>query len=335
MKCIISPFNSCYQNIGSEEYFMNKFDEDIFYLYINDPCIVIGKHQNAYGEINQEYVRQHGIDVVRRQSGGGAVYHDRGNLNYGFIVKNQGKDINEVFREFTKPVLSVLNTLGAEAYFSGRNDLLLEEKKFSGNAQYHTKDKVLIHGTILFSSDLEKVSKSLNADPRKFQDKSVKSVKSRVTNVLPYLSAPISIEEFSDTIIQEVLSMFPHASFYHLTSEDRAAIQKLAEEKYSTWEWVYGESPNFTYQHTLKYEFGLLDLGLRIESGILKELTIYGDFFGKKELKELTDLLKGLPYQRGDMEKALATVPVADYIMGLANEKFLDCLFSSAANEEL
>ncbi|MBR0599233.1 lipoate--protein ligase [Sinanaerobacter chloroacetimidivorans] len=335
MKCMISPFDSCYRNIGSEEYFLSHFDDDIFYLYINSPCIVVGKHQNTYSEINQDYVRENGIDVVRRMSGGGAVYHDHGNLNYGFITKNKGKDINDVFQEFTRPILKVLNQLGVEACFSGRNDLTLDGKKFSGNAQYHTKDKVLIHGTLLFSSDLEKVSKSLNADPRKFQDKSVKSVKSRVTNILPYLPSPITIEEFSATIIQEVLSLFPGASLYELTEQDKEAIGSLADTKYAAWEWVYGSSPKFTYQHTLKYDLGLLDIGLNVESGIIKEISIYGDFFGTKDADDLLMLIRGLPYDKEVVRQALAKVHLEDYIFGLSGEMFIDCLFTNTLEETL
>jgi lipoate-protein ligase A len=234
MKCIISPFNSCYQNIGSEEYFLSRFEEDIFYLYINDPSIIVGRHQNTSAEINQEYVRQNDIEVVRRLSGGGAVYHDHGNLNYGFIVQNQGKDINEVFRKLTIPIIDVLQKLGAETEFSGRNDLIIDGKKFSGIAQYHKGNKVLLHGTLLFNSDLSKVSQSLNVDPRKFQDKGVKSVQSRVTNISPYLSRPLSIEDFTSILSKEVIHHFPNSDFYELNEQDKAEIQKLVDSKYST-----------------------------------------------------------------------------------------------------
>jgi len=329
MKCIISPFNKCYLNIASEEYYLESFAEDIFYLYINKPCIIIGKHQNAYAEINQEYVQNNSIDVVRRNSGGGAVFHDLGNLNYGFITKSGGKGINEIFREFTEPVLKVLNDLGVPAVFSGRNDLTIEGKKFSGNAQYRSKDRVLIHGTLLFSSDLEQVAKSLNADPRKFADKSVKSVKSRVTNILPYLPVPIAIEEFESIIIKEILARFQGAYVYELNEHDRRQVESLAENKYSTWEWTYGKSPEFNYRHTLKYDLGLLDIGVQVEAGIIKEIAVYGDFFGEKDLDDVTLLLKGLPFDRSAVTKALQPVSLTEYIYCLSNEAFIDCIFHS------
>jgi lipoate-protein ligase A len=329
MKCIVSPFNNCYKNIGSEEYFLSNFDDDIFYLYINSPCIVVGRHQNTASEINQTYVKENQIDVVRRQSGGGAVYHDHGNLNYGFISKNKGLDINEVFREFTLPILNVLKKLGADASFSGRNDLVIEDKKISGVAQYHTSSKVLLHGTLLFNSDLTKVSASLNADPRKFQDKSVKSIKSRVSNISPFLSKPLTIEEFTSFIISEVISEFPGSTIYELSEFDIKEIEKLADNKYSTWEWVYGNSPKFTYQGELKYEKGILDIGLYVESGLIKQVSIFGDFFGKREVEELTNALKNVNYQRNAVESALVDVNLDEYIFGLSKVAFIDSLFSN------
>ena len=328
MKCIVSPFNKCFLNIASEEYYLENFDEDIFYLYINRPCVIIGKNQNTYAEINQEYVQKNGIDVVRRKSGGGAVYHDLGNLNYGFITKSGGKDIHEIFREFTAPVLKVLNELGVNAVFSGRNDLTIEGKKFSGNAQFRYKDKVLIHGTLLFSSDLDQVSKSLNVDPRKFEDKSIKSVKSRVTNILPYLPSPITVDEFSSIIIKEILSGFPGAYTYELTGQDKARIELLADKKYSTWEWTYGYSPGFDFRNALKYDYGLLDVGVKVESGMVKEIAVYGDFFGEKDLSEVLSLLRGLPFDRNAFLKALQGVSIAEYILGLSNEAFAGCFFT-------
>lgn len=327
MKCMISPFSSCYFNIASEEYFMSHFDDDVFYLYINSPCIVVGKHQNASAEIDQAYVHEHKIDVVRRQSGGGAVYHDHGNLNYGFITKEKGQDIDEVFREFTYPILNVLQKMGANASFSGRNDLVIDDKKISGVAQYHSGGKVLLHGTLLFDSDLTQLAASLNADPRKFQDKSVKSVKSRVSNIRPFLNDTHTIEEFTSTVIREVLAQFPDARMYEYTDQDKAGIRQLAEEKYSTWEWVYGTSPKFTYTHALKYEKGVLDIGLAVSSGLIEEIAFYGDFFGTKEIDDLGLLLIGTPYRRESVEKVLADVALDEYVFGLSKELFIDSLF--------
>jgi lipoate-protein ligase A len=186
-----------------------------------------------------------------------------------------------------------------------------------------------LHGTLLFNSDLTKVSASLNADPRKFQDKSVKSIKSRVSNISPFLSKPLTIEEFTSFIISEVISEFPGSTIYELSEFDIKEIEKLADNKYSTWEWVYGNSPKFTYQGELKYEKGILDIGLYVESGLIKQVSIFGDFFGKREVEELTNALKNVNYQRNAVESALVDVNLDEYIFGLSKVAFIDSLFSN------
>ncbi len=329
MKIIISPFNKCYQNIASEEYYLSQFEEDIFYLYINSPCIVVGNNQNTYAEINQNYICENNIDVVRRMSGGGAVYHDYGNLNYGFITKNKGEDVREVFMEYTRPIIQVLHKLGANARFSGRNDLMIDDKKISGTAQYHTKNKVLLHGTLLFDSDVSQLSKALNADPRKFNDKSVKSVRSRVGNIRPYLRQPLTIEEFVAFITAEILAMFPSAKPYEMNEYDRAGINKLADYKYSDRGWVYGRVPLFAYQHALNYGMGILDIGLAVMDGRIEDIQIYGDFFGARPLEELKKKMKHLTYERSAVAAALSSLNVSDYIFGLSNEMYIEGLFSS------
>lgn len=324
MRCIISPYNSGYHNIGSEEYFMSNFEEDIFYLYINSPCIVIGKNQNAYAEINRTYVEENQVQVVRRRSGGGAVYHDHGNLNFGFIVKNDNKDFDTVFREFTAPILEVLNDFGVPAEFAGRNDLVVEGKKISGNAQFRTTDKILQHGTLLFDSDLTAISNALNASPLKFEDKSIKSVRSRVTNIKEHLSTELSIEDLAESIVQKVRQKFGDSEIYDLSQNDRNAIRQLAENKYSTWDWVYGNSPKFRYNNIFKFQNGTVEIGLNAEAGIIQEANIYGDFFGDAPIENLIQKLIQVPYDKISIEKVLGSADVGDYIWGLDNATFVE-----------
>jgi lipoate---protein ligase len=328
MKLIVNPFHKCFLNIGSEEYYLSQFEEDIFYLYINSPCIVVGSNQNTHAEINQDYVRENKIDVVRRMSGGGAVYHDFGNLNYGFITKNEGKDVRNVFMEYTLPIIRALHKLGANARFTGRNDLMIDDKKISGTAQYHTKNKVLLHGTLLFDSDMSRISMALKADPRKYKDKGVKSVGSRVGNIRPFLHRPLTIEEFVTFILTEIQAMFPDAGLYELNEYDRAAIQELADLKYSQWEWTYGRFPLFTYRHSLAYDMGIIDIGLDVKNGRIEETHIYGDFFGTRPLAELKEKMKHLAYDSCEVESALSSLNVSDYIFGLSNELLVRSLFS-------
>jgi lipoate-protein ligase A len=327
MKCIITPFDSCYRNIAGEEYFMSTFNDDVFYLYINSPSIIIGRNQNAYSEINQDYVSKHNIKVVRRLSGGGAVYHDFGNLNFSFIVKNDDRDIDVVFHDYTKPILHALRCLGANASFSGRNDLVIEEKKISGNAQYRSSEKILQHGTLLFDSDLTAISNALNVSPIKYKDKSVKSVQSRVANIRDFLVDKISLKDFTNAILEAVFDEMPDAQLYKLSESDIFAILDLAENKYSTWEWVYGNTPKFTYNNIFRFDKGTIELQLNVVSGIINGLAIYGDFFGVGEIKELTKHFIGLQYDKTIIKQAIANIDVGHYIWGLEKDALLDGFF--------
>ncbi len=327
MKCIMSPFSLCYENIAAEEYLLNNMEEHIFLLYINAPCIIIGKNQNTYSEINQNYVRQHHLPVVRRMSGGGAVYHDLGNLNFCFIADNKGKEIDVVFREYTRPVLDVLHNLGVPAEFTGRNDLSVNEKKISGNAQYYTSSKVLHHGTLLYDSDIPSLAAALNVSEEKFVDKAVKSVRSRVGNIVDYLDKPLSIREFSKLITNHVMNTFSDCQAYSLTKKDINSIKSLAEEKYATHEWNYNAFSEFTYKNNFKCTGGNVELRLNLKDGIIKNINIYGDFFGKKDIKELENLLKDTSYDFSVIEKKLSSIDPDDYISGLSLPLFMEKIF--------
>ncbi|HCX64921.1 MAG TPA: lipoate--protein ligase, partial [Eubacteriaceae bacterium] len=204
MKYIKTNWNIPYYNMALEEYLMQEMPKDDYvFFYIHSPSIIIGKHQNTIEEINQEYVNENNIFISRRLSGGGAVYHDEGNLNFSFVMKAENKDINN-FKKFTQPIILALKELGIESELSGRNDLTIDGKKFSGNAQYARKGRLLHHGTLLFDSTMSNLSKSLNVKELKIKSKGVKSVKSRVTNIKPYLKEDYSIFDFKNYLINYI-----------------------------------------------------------------------------------------------------------------------------------
>ncbi len=273
--CLNQTSTDPYFNLATEEYFLKNFQEDFFMLWRSKPSVVVGKHQNALAEINHEFVRKNQIPVARRLSGGGTVFHDPGNVNFTFI--RNVKDISEVnFKIFTVPVVAALKKLGVDAYTTGRNDLLIDGKKISGNAEHVHKNRVLHHGTLLFDSHLEALKGALKVDLTKFEDKAVQSNRSEVTNIASYLPTPISVEEFTQFLFAEICGTYPDFQVYNPTAVDIAAIEKLRDEKYQTWDWIFGYSPRYRFVSTLKTVNGLVHIHLSVERGLLAEIAVSG-----------------------------------------------------------
>ncbi|MDA3911004.1 MAG: lipoate--protein ligase [Bacteroidales bacterium] len=302
MLVIKSPSRNAYFNIAAEEYLLKTVKQDVFLIYINDPAIIVGKHQNTMAEINKPFVEANGIKVVRRLSGGGAVYHDDGNLNFSFHMKADEKDDFVDFLKFTKPVVDLLNQMGVRAQFKGRNDLVIDDKKFSGNAKMKFHHKILQHGTILFDSEMKVLSDALKVNPLKFRDKAVKSVRSRVTNIVDYLPEAMNIDVFSEKLINYVIELYPKAVSYEFTDEDIVGIQKLADEKYATWEWNYGSSPEYNFNKGIKTDAGYIEFHLDVTEGMIRKARIFGDFFASKPIH---DIEKRLLNQRHDEQTLL------------------------------
>lgn len=317
--------DNAYFNIASEEYFLRNKNEDFFMLYINPPSIIIGKNQNTLAEINAEYVNKNNIAVVRRLSGGGAVYHCHGNLNFSFIITDKEESFMD-FEKFTRPIVSVLGSMGVSAQLSGRNDILIDDKKISGNAQFKSRGRMIHHGTLLFSSDLSKLKKSLKANPLKFKDKATKSVKSRVANICDYLENPIDIHEFKKLVISGILETNKDCEIYALTEADKKSIERLVEEKYSTWEWNYGYSPKYNFSSEEKFSCGLIQSYLFIEDGLIKSIKFYGDFFGKHDISELESRLTGIKHDRKNIEEILSETDPGNYFAGIIPEELLKLL---------
>jgi len=273
--CINQTNSDPYFNLAAEEYYLKNFQEDFFMLWCSQPSVVVGKHQNALAEINHEFVRTHQIPVARRLSGGGTVFHDPGNVNFTFI-RNVEK-ISEVnFKVFTMPVISALRKLGIDAYTTGRNDLMIDGKKISGNAEHVHRNRVLHHGTLLFDSHLDALKGALKVDLSKFEDKAVQSNRSEVTNIANYLTNPISVEEFTDFLFGEISQNYPEFQIYELTPEDLDAIQKLSIEKYQTWDWIFGYSPRYRFTNKLETENGEIQISFLVERGLIAEVSVSG-----------------------------------------------------------
>ncbi|SDC00899.1 lipoate--protein ligase [Williamwhitmania taraxaci] len=326
MLCIKHPNTNAYFNLAAEEYVLRNFSQDAFMLWRNEPAVIVGKHQNTLGEINLDFIKESEIKVVRRLSGGGAVFHDLGNLNFTFIMN--GDDGNLVdFRKFTKPILDVLLKLGIEAKFEGRNDLTIDGKKFSGNAEHVYKKRVLHHGTLLFSSQMADLSEALKINPLKYRDKAVKSVRSRVTNISDHLHQPLKVLEFRDLIMDHIRDMYPDAVGYDYSHDDLQSINNLVDNKYSTWEWNFGYSPMYDFQRGIKTEGGHIEFHLNVEKGMICDIKIYGDFFNKTDITELELLLKGCPHEQEAVKERLSSIVLSDYCSNVLVDEFVKGMF--------
>lgn len=329
---MISIRNNCrdpHFNLALEEYAIKYLDpsEDYVILWQNEPSVIIGRNQNTIEEINSKYINDNKINVVRRLSGGGAVYHDLGNLNFTFIVKNE-KDVASNFKIFTEPVINALRKFNVQAEFSGRNDITIDGKKFSGNAQYYYGKRLLHHGTILFNSNLSVVQDALNVKQEKIESKGIKSVKSRVTNVHPYLQDEISINEFKDTLLKFFLNDENYKEKEYLLSDNEITkIHELMKMRFSRWEWNYGESPEFDIQKGKRFTGGKLELRLNVSDGEIKKIKINGDFFGKKEVNELEALFVQKKYRELDIKNLLENIDFENYFAGISITDFIDCMF--------
>ncbi|WP_303868144.1 lipoate--protein ligase [Acetobacterium wieringae] len=314
------------KNLAFEEYVFNQMDKDesYFLLWQNDNAVIVGKHQNTIEEINQEYIKENDIKVVRRLSGGGAVYHDLGNLNFTFIVNETGQEQFD-FQTFTRPLVEALKTLGVNAEFNSRNDLAIDGKKFSGNSQYAKRGRILHHGTILFNSNLATIQSALKVKTDKIESKGIKSVKSRVTNIVDYLDEDYTLEDFKAALLK---AMFENDNLEMITllEEEIQAIEQLKTEKYATWDWNYGKSPRYNLRKERKCDFGLITVLLQVEKGEIKEIHFYGDYFGNGDIQELETLLTGVKPTEEALSEVLKEVTLTDYINGLDGKTLIDLI---------
>ena len=316
-------------NLAIEEYALKHLPMDDSYLlfYINRPSIIIGKHQNTIEEINLEYCKEKNIQVVRRLSGGGAVYHDLGNLNFSFITKDDGQSFHN-FLKFTQPVIDALKHMGIDAELSGRNDLQVGERKISGNAQFSTRGRMFSHGTLMFNLNLDDVQASLNANPEKFKSKSTKSVRSRVANILDLMDGEMTIEEFRAELLRYIFGMeASQVPQYHLTEQDWEKINQISKERYQNWEWNFGESPESNVKNMKKFPAGIIDLRMNIKEGRIQDIKIYGDFFGVGDVSDLEDALRGKRYEETEVREALSSFDMKHYFGNVSLDDFVGLVF--------
>lgn len=314
-------------NLALEQYVFDTFprDRNYFLLWQNDNAVIVGRHQNTLAEINEPYIREHGIRVVRRLSGGGAVYHDMGNLNFTYIQDTES-GIQLDLGMFCRPLAQAISALGANAEVNGRNDITIDGRKFSGNAQYVKEGRVMHHGTIMFDSDLSRAGLALTPDPEKIAAKGVKSVRSRMTTVSEHLSEGITLAEFKKLLLEKLFAGQPMEQ-YIFTKDDIAAIEELRRERYGTWDWNYGGSPACDLSYKKRVEgCGTVECRFHVKDGRISDCAFRGDFFSAKDPCLLAERFIGQRPVVEDYQKALEGINVSEFFTGLSNEALLEIL---------
>nr|WP_321315064.1 lipoate--protein ligase [uncultured Ligilactobacillus sp.] len=327
--------NDIRTNLATEQYLMNsdKITLPFMLFYIENPCIIVGRNQNTMEEINDEYCRNHNITVTRRLSGGGAMYQDLGNLCFSFIVPANDQRFGD-FKDLVKPIVDALHEMGAtQAEVTGRNDIVIEGKKFSGNAMYTRNGRTFSHGTLMFDVNTDAVADALKVPKDKIESKGIKSVRARVTNIKKYLKPEyqnLNTFEFRDELIKKIWNVDTIEEAqkfeYHLTKSDEEEIKKIQDKTYNNWDWVYGQSPKFTVQKRKHFTGGTIDARFDVEDGHVKNVKIYGDFFGIKKVEDVEKALIGKEYNADVLKETLENINLNNYFHGIPAEDIINLI---------
>lgn len=322
MKLYWNPVTDAAYNLALEECMTRSLRGPGILLWRNRNAVIIGRNQNTLAEINTGLLTALDIQAIRRNTGGGTVYHDLGNLNYSCMadVEDDGKEIS--FEVFARPILAALESLGVDCVFSGRNDILYQEKKVSGTAKTVVDGRLLFHGTLLFDTDLTVLGRILTPDPEKIRGKGIKSVRARVTNLKEALP-DMTPDQFAEAMLNALLKQSGEKEVTPIPAELLAQAETLAEEKYRTHDWNYGNSPFFSFHKKQRFPCGTVEVALDVRRGIMENIAIRGDFFGERSVTDLEDLLRGKPHDPVVIRQTLADVNLNTFINGVTLDEFL------------
>ena len=326
MRYLKNPSTNPYYNMAFDEYCLESLpiDEPIFFLWQNKPAVIVGYNQEVNTEVNLDYLKEKGIDLVRRVTGGGAVYHDLENLNYTIVGRSE--DLERDYPEYAALMMKALQALGVPATLSGRNDILVEGKKVSGFAKRVCKNRLMVHGTLMYNVDVDVLTHVLNPSTTKLQSKGIASVRSRVANLCDYLPEIPDIQTFSQRL-EEILSNNYTDTEYQLTETDLANIQRLTDKKFATWEWNYGRSPKATLVHSARLACGTVEIHLTLAENRIASCRFGGDFLGNLPASDVEKALTGIPYEINEIRKCLSKIEINRYFDRVSADNLLEMMF--------
>ncbi len=326
MRYLRNPHTNPYYNMAFDEFCLESLpiDEPVFYLWQNRPAVIVGYNQEVNTEVNLEYLKANDIALVRRVTGGGAVYHDLGNLNYTIVGRSE--DLERDYPEYASLMMKALQTLDIPATLSGRNDILVKGKKISGFAKRVSRNRLMVHGTLMYDVDLDKLTQVLNPSATKLQSKGIASVRSRVANLREYLPETADIQAFSQRL-EEILSCNYKDAEYKLSEDDLAHIQKLTDEKFAIWEWNYGHSPKATLTHSARLACGTVEVYLTLKENRIASCHFGGDFLGNLPASEVEKALQGVVYEADAIRECLLQMEISHYFDGAAADDLVKLMF--------
>lgn len=326
MRYLKNPSTNPYYNMAFDEYCLESLpiDEPVFFLWQNRPAVIVGYNQEVNTEVNLDYLKEKGIDLVRRVTGGGAVYHDLENLNYTIVGRSE--DLERDYPEYAALMMKALQALGVPATLSGRNDILVEGKKVSGFAKRVCKNRLMVHGTLMYNVDVDVLTHVLNPSTTKLQSKGIASVRSRVTNLCNYLPELSDIQAFKNRL-EEILSNNYLDAEYKLSEADLANIQQLTDEKFATWEWNYGRSPKATLVHSARLACGTVEIHLTLAENRIASCRFGGDFLGNLPASDIEKALTGIPYEINEIRKCLSKLEISRYFDRVSADNLLEMMF--------
>ncbi len=328
MKYIKTNYDIPFYNMALEEYLLknDEFKDDYCFFYINSPSVIIGSHQNAYSEVNMKYARENNIYIARRLSGGGAVYHDKGNLNYSFVLnKENGAGMKIDFAPYTAPIITTLLRLGVKSELSGRNDILVDNKKISGNAQTAYKNKLLHHGTLMVDVDVTAMLNVLNVSEMKISSKAIDSVRSRVLNLKSLLPSGFDTFALRDELIKTYFRGKEYGE-YTLDKKDTDNINTMVKEKFSTNEYNLSQKAPFGVVKRKKFTAGIIEAGFNVKNNRIEGISFCGDFFENDSIRQLEGILSNVPFNQKDIKERLLNINAGDYIANLTNDELIELI---------